>query len=90
MAVVKANAYGHGAVRVTQALLEEGIQYFMVATLSEALHLRQQRIYAPILIATPPLAANLPLYSELGFHVSVSTPETCRAILQLAQAGHAP
>ena len=88
MAVVKANAYGHGALRVVQTLIEEGIQHFMVATLSEALHLRQQRIYAPILIATPPLPANLSLYSELGFHVSASTPEACKAILKSAQAGH--
>ena len=81
MAVVKANAYGHGALPITRTLIEEGFTYFMVALLSEALALRQENIYAPILVATPPLAANLSVYSELGLHVSVSTPETCHAVL---------
>ena len=36
MAVVKANAYGHGAARVVSALLERGCRRFAVATLQEA------------------------------------------------------
>jgi alanine racemase len=40
MAIIKADAYGHGAVEVGEALLDEGADCFGVATLSEALQLR--------------------------------------------------
>ena len=42
IAVVKADAYGHGAVAVTKALYDIGIRDFAVATISEALILRQE------------------------------------------------
>lgn len=45
IAVVKADAYGHGAVAVTQALYDIGIRDFAVATISEALTLRQARVH---------------------------------------------
>ena len=40
-AVIKANAYGHGAVKVAQAAIEVGVDGFCVAILDEALELRQ-------------------------------------------------
>lgn len=39
--VVKADAYGHGAIEVARILLEEGASYLAVATLSEAIQLRK-------------------------------------------------
>ena len=50
MAVVKANAYGHGAVEVAWAALEAGAEYLAVALLDEAIQLRKAGITAPILI----------------------------------------
>jgi alanine racemase len=50
MAVVKANAYGHGAVPCAGRLQEEGADWFAVATLEEAIELRQNGIIRPILI----------------------------------------
>jgi alanine racemase len=50
MAVVKANAYGHGDARVASVALEAGATYLAVAFLDEALSLRQQNIQAPILV----------------------------------------
>ena len=41
MAVVKADAYGHGLAQVGGALMQCGVDAFAVATLSEALALRQ-------------------------------------------------
>jgi alanine racemase len=38
--VVKANGYGHGALEVTRALLQDGYRVFCVATVEEGLHLR--------------------------------------------------
>lgn len=72
-AVVKADAYGHGAVPVAQLLLAEGAAQLAVATLGEALELRSAGIDAPIMLlgycgdmAVPvAVAANitLPVYS---------------------------
>ena len=42
MAIVKANAYGHGAVEVVRALKEEGVRRFGVAILEEALQIREE------------------------------------------------
>jgi len=49
MAVVKANAYGHGAVEGAAALVDEGIDWLGVALLEEALELRNAGISIPIL-----------------------------------------
>jgi alanine racemase len=56
MAVVKANAYGHGAVAVSKAALNAGAKWLAVARVEEALELRQAKIDAPVLILgyTPP------------------------------------
>ncbi|MBE3577215.1 MAG: alanine racemase [Limnochordales bacterium] len=50
MAVVKANAYGHGAVPVAQASLAAGAEWLGVATPAEGWELRQAGIDAPILV----------------------------------------
>lgn len=50
MAVVKANAYGHGAVGAALILQEAGVQAFAVACLSEALELRSGGVTLPILV----------------------------------------
>jgi alanine racemase len=52
MAVVKANAYGHGAPAVARAAVEAGADYLGVANLREALELREAGIVSPILILT--------------------------------------
>ena len=59
MAVIKADAYGHGAVRLARLYEEMGVQYLAVATLGEALALRRGGIGLPILILgiTPPESA---------------------------------
>ena len=50
LAVIKADAYGHGAVMTAKALEQEGIGYFAVATPDEAFELRDAGIQTPILI----------------------------------------
>ena len=70
MAVIKANAYGHGAVEVAH-LLEDKCAFFGVATVSEALELRQAGIRLPILILghTPPDA--YPLILDKGIRPTI-------------------
>ncbi len=41
MAVIKANGYGHGAVSIAPTLMKCGVKYLAVATLTEALELRE-------------------------------------------------
>ena len=50
MAIVKADAYGHGATIVAQTVLQAGAQWLGVATLLEGIELRQAGITAPILV----------------------------------------
>ena len=50
MAVVKANAYGHGAVAVSRRALEQGCSYLGVARVDEAIELRKAGLEAPILV----------------------------------------
>ena len=50
MAVVKANAYGHGAVETAQALARQGIGRFAVASLDEGIALRQAGISSSIVV----------------------------------------
>jgi len=50
IAVVKADAYGHGAVCVCNRLYEAGCRYFAVACIEEAVHLRENGVKGNILI----------------------------------------
>ncbi|MCK5696298.1 MAG: alanine racemase [Desulfobacula sp.] len=50
MAVVKADGYGHGAVRVAQTAFQSGANWLGVARLNEAVELRRAKIEAPILV----------------------------------------
>lgn len=61
MAVIKANAYGHGDAQVAKAALAEGASILAVALLDEALSLRAQGIEEPILVlgAVPPEYAGI-------------------------------
>ncbi|MCG8403357.1 MAG: alanine racemase [Firmicutes bacterium] len=56
MAVVKANAYGHGAAKVARTALDAGAGYLGVARVAEGEYLRQWGINAPVLVLgyTPP------------------------------------
>lgn len=50
MAVVKTDAYGHGAVAVAKALEQIGVDAFAVATVEEGLELRENNVMEPVLI----------------------------------------
>ncbi|SDH04026.1 alanine racemase [Halanaerobium congolense] len=49
-AVVKANAYGHGAVRIAKELSQLGVEYFCVGSPEEGIELRDTGIKKPILV----------------------------------------
>ncbi|HJZ10955.1 MAG TPA: alanine racemase, partial [Acidobacteriota bacterium] len=49
MAVVKADAYGHGASVAARELQQAGVTFFATATPAEAVQLRQAGIHVPVL-----------------------------------------
>ena len=85
-AVVKANAYGHGAIPVTQAALMAGANRAAVHRLVEAIELRDGGIEAPILVMgyTPPAGAGAVVAKRLT--PSVITLEFAEALSRQAQA----
>ena len=62
IAVVKANAYGHGAVESAWIFARAGVETFAVTTLAEALELREAHIEQDILVFAPPLPAQADLF----------------------------
>ncbi|GAH37709.1 unnamed protein product [marine sediment metagenome] len=58
MAVIKANGYGHGALKVAKAAIEAGVERLGVASVEEALELINDDIKAPIqLLSQPPISS---------------------------------
>ncbi len=82
--VVKANAYGHGAIPVARQILAAGADRLAVATLSEALELRTAGIDAPILVLgyTPPRQAAEVV--RAGVTATVYDVETAQALAEAA------
>ncbi len=64
MAVVKADAYGHGALPVARALVEAGAGWLGVALPEEGVELRRQGLQVPILVMGPTPADQGPILSE--------------------------
>jgi len=89
-AVVKADAYGHGAVHVARTLVAQGAERLAVAYVEEAVALREEGISAPIVV----LAAFGPGQERVlrKHHLTpvVSTPRTLDAVLAPAREGRAP
>ena len=86
MAVVKAEAYGHGMLRVASELLSEGADYLGVALIEEAVALREAGISAPILVFGSPLDDRMPLFARLGVDLAVTSAAKARAAYAAAAA----
>lgn len=86
MAIVKANAYGHGAVQVARTALNSGAEWLGVATVNEAIELREALVNAPILVLSEPPAATAPLLLAYKITPAVYTPEFAIAYAETADA----
>lgn len=86
MAVVKADAYGHGAVGVSRALEEAGVDFLAVTALEEGIELRRQGIAAPILIFAPLLGSQAGIAIDYQLTPSVNSEETARLISRAARS----
>lgn len=85
LAVVKADAYGHGAVPVVRALAEEGVGRFAVANVPEGVELREAGLKAPVLVLGAPLPEYLPACAHYDLTVTVTSPEVAEAVAVAAQ-----
>jgi alanine racemase len=73
-AVVKADAYGHGAVDCARAALAAGARALCVATAMEGAALRRDLPDARLLVLSPLTEAEVRLARETGLEVAVSSP----------------
>jgi alanine racemase len=85
MAVVKANAYGHGAVPVARAALESGAGWLGVALVEEGIELHRAGVRGPILVLTelPPGSEGEALASDLT--PTLSSQEGLRRLARAPQ-----
>jgi alanine racemase len=74
-AVVKADGYGHGAVDVSRVVLDEGAGALCVATVAEALELREAFPTARILVMGPSLGAEVAMARDARLELTVSDGE---------------
>jgi len=72
MAVVKADAYGHGAVRVSRVVSEEGVDFLGVAMLEEADEIRQSGIDTPVVILYPDATERSAEAVRRGYCITIS------------------
>lgn len=84
-AVVKADAYGHGAITIARAVLEAGAARICVFTIREAVELREAGIDAPILCLGPVLAEDPDRIAALDIGVVVDSATTVRRLAEASQ-----
>ena len=72
MAVVKADAYGHGAVAVSRVLESAGVEWLAVAFVEEGIELRNSGISIPILVFGGYQESQLPLFRDFNLTATVS------------------
>jgi len=71
MAVVKANAFGHGAVETARTFQEAGADFFAVTTPAEALELRAAGVGGRVLVFLPPLPGQVAALCAAHVEVTV-------------------
>lgn len=86
MAVVKADGYGHGAVQVAKTALNSGADYLGVATINEAIQLREGLVNAPILVLSEAPVSSIPLFLAYKVTPTVYTPEFAIQYGEMADA----
>lgn len=84
MAVVKDEAYGHGALDVARVAMEEGAWGFGLSTLEEAMSLRDAGIKAPLLLLGERQHAELEWCVAHDLTVCVNEPENVHALAKVA------
>jgi len=79
MAVVKADAYGHGAVPVARVLHDEGVRHFAVARPAEGVELRAAGCEDRILVLGAPFTDDLSVYTQHDLDMTVASEAAAAA-----------
>lgn len=91
MAVVKADAYGHGMIRVARTAVAWGCDWLGVGNASEALALREAGVQAPCLVLAPVLPEDIGALVRAGLTLSVCELGVAEQISRAAlSSGHGP
>jgi alanine racemase len=90
LAIVKANAYGHGAVTIAQSLASQGVGRFAVASLDEGIELRQAGLSGPILILGALFEEQIADLVAHRLTPVVSDGRILPALAQAVRSHHAP
>lgn len=86
MAIVKADAYGHGAIGVSQAALQAGASWLGVATIPEGIQLRNAGITAPIVILGATNSADeIRAIAEYRLQPTICTPKQALVFHEILQ-----
>jgi len=86
LAVVKANAYGHGLVEAARTFVAAGVAWLGVSTVAEGVALREAGLDAPTLVFLPPLADEV---EPLVRHRLTGTILAVRQVREIANAAEA-
>ncbi|MGZ0710039.1 alanine racemase [Coraliomargarita sp. W4R53] len=86
LAVVKADAYGHGMPQMVRRLMQSGVDCFAVANVAEAADIRHMGAGWPILVLSPLLPEEDCFLIEYDLTATVSTQEECERLNALGQA----
>ena len=86
MGIVKANAYGHGSIEVSNFLQKKKkVSCFGVAILEEGIELRQNGIKLPILVLTHPSEKQLKLFFDFDIELTIADLEIAKSLNNLAE-----
>ncbi len=85
IAVLKANAYGHGLVPIAKRAIAEGVAMLGVATVEEGVTLREAGVQAPILVLVQPLAEAMSVAVENHLRVMVSDVQVAEQLGEIAR-----
>lgn len=83
LGVVKADAYGHGAFRIAEALMSEGADWLGVATVREGVELRDEGLTCPILVMGAIQPSWAPVYSANDLTATVTSMDVIKGLASL-------
>ncbi len=85
MAVVKANAYGHGDIEICKAVINSGVDYLGVACVEEGIALREAGINAPVLVFSSAGLNRTDLYIQYDLEATIFDEPGLKNIRQSAE-----
>jgi alanine racemase len=85
IAIIKANAYGHGLVPIAKKAVASNVAMLGVATVDEAIELREAGITAPILVLVQPMADALGAAVEYDLRLMISDVSAAERLGEISQ-----